>query len=815
MKKIRYFLVLTTILCLGLACNRLEMPDREDKPATEDEAPSKYVPYQTQHINVPAGNKSLVYAGGTLVATCYKSGDVVLPKLKPLTKALEDYQIVNVPVEGEPGVASENDLDMVVAFEDTKNGDHDYNDLVFQAHIKITNAAAGGSTVDVDITPVAMGATLTLGLGIVLTDAEGNVLTDQLITNNCRAFLFNGDQSFINTGNGRKHYEACHGKFTPQGSAAVTGVSWYLLSAGQKLYASNYFQPCLDNDNVPQGLVLMNIRSNTYYVLDEETKCFCGNDFWQYPVESTHIKNVYPGFEQAFIEGGDFTIFANPTGRYYDAISADADGLISSNCLYDIYKEEGGDQPMEATLYYDNTGRSYTSPQGFEAEYYSRDHSRDNFILEFSNANGNAIDFERGDVIEAKITTCEDYPFSIGRYNTSTQMVDAAGQAIIGYTNGAKAWWRLQDAFNNSAFETGASFNAPLIVRISKEGIEFFINGAYQTRMEKTNEVLASILTLGTTTPLYFGLFGSETMGHARYAKATYEYLVVTRNCDPTPVDVHVTSVSVESSKSIYVDQKVTLTATVLPANATNPAVTWSSSNPTVATVNEITGEVEGKTAGTCTITATSVDTPSISASCSLTVEIPSSTEVSLWTNFATNTTSLDYKTLEIIASGAPTANQICFNNGDYIEVKLHREEVASSDRDILVLGSGNADPAKTKDKYPYMCVIGHPSKYTEIYMIPGYWWSVSAVPNTGDTTTPLYVRFGCKADGKRGCGSYSTDGTNWTTFSNGNDFEAKWQEMTNPSKSPLIIQTARQVGYSQLSTYEYVKIVRSGAADE
>ncbi|WNJ19053.1 Ig-like domain-containing protein [Pontibacter sp. G13] len=49
------------------------------------------------------------------------------------------------------------------------------------------------------------------------------------------------------------------------------------------------------------------------------------------------------------------------------------------------------------------------------------------------------------------------------------------------------------------------------------------------------------------------------------------------------------------------------LQATVTPSNASNPAVTWSSSNPNVATVNG-SGSVSAVAQGTATITATTVD---------------------------------------------------------------------------------------------------------------------------------------------------------------------------------------------------------------
>lgn len=61
------------------------------------------------------------------------------------------------------------------------------------------------------------------------------------------------------------------------------------------------------------------------------------------------------------------------------------------------------------------------------------------------------------------------------------------------------------------------------------------------------------------------------------------------------------------------VDGTTTLVAEVSPAEATNKAVTWSSSNPAVATVDAQTGLVTGISAGQVTITAASVSNPEVS----------------------------------------------------------------------------------------------------------------------------------------------------------------------------------------------------------
>lgn len=70
-----------------------------------------------------------------------------------------------------------------------------------------------------------------------------------------------------------------------------------------------------------------------------------------------------------------------------------------------------------------------------------------------------------------------------------------------------------------------------------------------------------------------------------------------------------VKSISINNGQTIGVqfNQTRTLTASVSPADASNKKVTWSSSDPSVATVDS-KGKVTTKGYGTCTITATATD---------------------------------------------------------------------------------------------------------------------------------------------------------------------------------------------------------------
>ena len=116
------------------------------------------------------------------------------------------------------------------------------------------------------------------------------------------------------------------------------------------------------------------------------------------------------------------------------------------------------------------------------------------------------------------------------------------------------------------------------------------------------------------------GLVTAKALGTATITATTADG-GYTSTCTITVVNsvVSVTSVSLSvSSKTLTVDEEFVLTATVSPSDATNKSVNWSSSNTSVATVNN--GTVLAKAVGTATITVTTVD-GSKTATCTVTVQ--------------------------------------------------------------------------------------------------------------------------------------------------------------------------------------------------
>lgn len=80
-----------------------------------------------------------------------------------------------------------------------------------------------------------------------------------------------------------------------------------------------------------------------------------------------------------------------------------------------------------------------------------------------------------------------------------------------------------------------------------------------------------------------------------------------------------------KTTLALEVGGNETLTATVAPADATDKSVTFTSSDPAVATVTPKQGNVVGKAAGTTTITGTTVN--GLTATCEVTVTAASGGE--------------------------------------------------------------------------------------------------------------------------------------------------------------------------------------------
>ena len=143
-------------------------------------------------------------------------------------------------------------------------------------------------------------------------------------------------------------------------------------------------------------------------------------------------------------------------------------------------------------------------------------------------------------------------------------------------------------------------------------------------------------------------------------------------------VTTPVASVTLPETLSVQRMASALLTATVLPANADNKAVTWSSSDETVATVDENTGLVTGVAMGQATITATSRDGGK-TGTCTVTVGAPSVERI-----------SLSQDTLALKKGGATATLQVTFTPADAADQTV---SWSTSDSEIATVAGGVVTP--------------------------------------------------------------------------------------------------------------------------
>ena len=115
------------------------------------------------------------------------------------------------------------------------------------------------------------------------------------------------------------------------------------------------------------------------------------------------------------------------------------------------------------------------------------------------------------------------------------------------------------------------------------------------------------------------GLVTAKSRGNATITATTTDGTNLSASCSVTVTQL-ATGISLNrTSATINNGETLQLTASVSPSNVNNSAVTWSSSDTNIATVNN-SGLVTAKSRGTVTITATTTDGSNLSANCNITV---------------------------------------------------------------------------------------------------------------------------------------------------------------------------------------------------
>ena len=157
----------------------------------------------------------------------------------------------------------------------------------------------------------------------------------------------------------------------------------------------------------------------------------------------------------------------------------------------------------------------------------------------------------------------------------------------------------------------------------------------------------------------------------------------VSAKCIVTVTPVFTKSITLnKSSLELEVKSTAQLTAKVLPEDATNKKVKWSSSADSIASVDD-TGKVKAHAVGTATITATSTDGSNLTADCIVTVpEVPAK---SISISCATKSLKVGQivKVFSSIKPSTATDKTLTWISHDENILKIYKDETA----DVEFLG--------------------------------------------------------------------------------------------------------------------------------
>lgn len=292
-----------------LACLLTAACVKKNTPGPDDESTRIENLLTTQEFavtSIPEGMYAQVTdaASGNTIAVLSAPATILLARSTTpsvsYVKAV-DYN-ENVPIDA-------TQLWQVIAFEDSRNGDYDYNDLVI--HVKYqTNSLPGrygenqgDRSLAIGIQPIALGSLKKIALGCDIYQGQKLIKGGIIIADDCREKFFGGASGMINTySNVQKEF--CRFDYLPYYGSNLLYyqsanpdplyVNWFIdVDGGTRLYAvsSQRSNQMLDPQQRPYGIVFSE-TGYSYYQGNQRV----GKDWFNYPVESTPIDQVYPKF---------------------------------------------------------------------------------------------------------------------------------------------------------------------------------------------------------------------------------------------------------------------------------------------------------------------------------------------------------------------------------------------------------------------------------------------------------------------------------------------------------------------------------------
>lgn len=274
---------------------------KQDAPAPAPEIGNidieNVITARTLQVPVEEGCIAVVKSGEEVIATADASTEILVPKdmvveIRQLTP--DEFNLTGLET-------STFQMWQVIAFEDSRRGDYDYNDLV--VHVKYSSRKSNWypntQVVRVGLQPVALGSTKSIALGYDVYAGTECVKTT-MVAKDCRAELFGGQAGMLNTYT--RNFTCDHFVYKddtndpilcPAGKAI--SINWFIIVDGNvrlNALSTVYTTNLVNTDNRPYGIIL----THTGYQYTQEGQGIVGFDWFNYPKETISIDEVYPEF---------------------------------------------------------------------------------------------------------------------------------------------------------------------------------------------------------------------------------------------------------------------------------------------------------------------------------------------------------------------------------------------------------------------------------------------------------------------------------------------------------------------------------------
>lgn len=233
----------------------------------------------------------------------------------------------------------------------------------------------------------------------------------------------------------------------------------------------------------------------------------------------------------------------------------------------------------------------------------------------------NAYENSNSSIASVSLERISDYKETIG---SSTIYMTRYNFIITGLKAGVTT---INLGYKNNGSFNGYSTYIITVVDVKsiaiQKSLSLFMGESYTFSPEITDEAASTTLTWTSSNASVATISSNGTLTTTGIGTTTITCTAhngVSAQCEVTVNPVLVSDIILnQSSAELVAGEKLNLSATVGPDNATDKSITWSSTNEAVAVVSE-SGQVTAVGSGTCQVKATANDGSGKTASCLLTV---------------------------------------------------------------------------------------------------------------------------------------------------------------------------------------------------